>query len=252
MKLVDRKTIQVGEINIQYGHRVYRDPDGTERTSQTFYAESAYQGQRYAVPLNTAKETLAIYRIHELGERILAGEQRKPAKLMFADLARRYLEWQHLHGRAKTTLTKYEYVLSTFVAWAIRSDLQRYFFAACFADLNQASPELADFPATLLPQHHNVSYALSGSHFADRFRVQLASRPSTTITSHISKDGHYYIHPASPQCRSLTVREAARLQTFPDNYFFEGQRTAQYIQVGNAVPPLLAVQIAELVHLLLS
>jgi integrase len=118
MKLVDRKTVQVGEINIQYGHRVYRDPDGTERTSQTLYAECGYQGQRYSVPLNTTSESLAIYRVHELGERILAGEQRKPAKLMFAELARRYLEWQHLHGRAKTTLTKYEYVLSTFVAWA--------------------------------------------------------------------------------------------------------------------------------------
>lgn len=131
----------------------------------------------------------------------------------------------------------------------MRTDLFRYFYAACYAKHHGKSPSLKHFPTDLLPDHRSVDDAIqNGGHFSDRFRVQVGSRPSTTIVSHISKDGHYYIHPDPLQCRSLTVREAARLQTFPDNYFFCGNRTAQYVQVGNAVPPLLARQIGGIVR----
>lgn len=128
----------------------------------------------------------------------------------------------------------------------IRQDLARYMFVAAFADANGRSPKLDEFPEELLPEHKNARRKASpgGIPFSDRFRAQRWDAPSTTVTSHISKDGHYYIHPDVLQCRALTVREAARLQTFPDNYFFEGNRTQQYHQVGNAVPPYLAWQIA--------
>lgn len=158
--------------------------------------------------------------------------------------------------RRKTILDKW-YEDSKLKVWLnhetrghMTSDLRRYIYAAAFAESFKHSPKgHGEFElAGLRPNHANWE---TGK-FSDRFRVQLKDKPATTITSHISKDGHYFIHPDPSQCRSLTVREAARLQTFPDNYFFQGNRTQQFHQVGNAVPPLLAFQIASVVKELIS
>ena len=137
----------------------------------------------------------------------------------------------------------------------IGSDLHRYLFVSTWAYNMQNKKTLGgarqpiskDFPSFLIPNHKNFN----SKKFVDRFRVLVQNQPSNTITCHISKDGHAFIHYDTTQCRSITVREAARIQTFPDNYFFVGPRTSQYVQVGNAVPPFLAHQIAKTVKALI-
>lgn len=126
-------------------------------------------------------------------------------------------------------------------------DRQIYMFASAWAKAHSStispSPKMKDFPGFLAPNHENWESGKNGDH-SDRFRCIEASKVSPTITCHLRKDGHAFIHYDIIQNRALTAREAARIQTFPDDYFFEGAQGAQYQQVGNAVPPFLAKKIA--------
>lgn len=130
------------------------------------------------------------------------------------------------------------------LTWHVaRNNLERdrdiYRIAINLWEKSQKRLKYTDIPDSLATHQNKTS-------FLDRFKVVAKDRPVThTLVAHIAKDGHYYIHPDIEQARSISVREAARIQSFPDNYFFEGSRTAAFRQIGNAVPPLLAKTIAK-------
>ena len=88
--------------------------------------------------------------------------------------------------------------------------------------------------------------------FLNRFNVVGDNILSQTVVAHIAMDGHYFIHPDTEQNRSISVREAARIQSFPDDFFFEGSRTSAFKQIGNAVPPLMAEGIAKVIKSIFS
>ncbi len=117
------------------------------------------------------------------------------------------------------------------------NDLEIYRMAV--EEMNQGKRlNYAKLPEHLI-RHKNTSS------FTNRFQVVNGDGISHTVVAHIAMDGHYYIHPDNKQNRSITIREAARIQSFPDDYFFEGSRTAAFKQIGNAVPPLMAEKIAK-------
>lgn len=84
--------------------------------------------------------------------------------------------------------------------------------------------------------------------FEDKYKKLSWDKPCTTIFAHLQKDGNRFIHPDSSQARTLTVREAARVQSFPDDYIFEAPGLVRYKYIGNAVPPLLSMAIAKSIY----
>lgn len=125
------------------------------------------------------------------------------------------------------------------------NDLSIYRLAIEKWNVGQVRLRYPDIPVDL-QTHKNILA------FTDRYKVVDGTGLSHTLVAHIAKDGHYYIHPDINQCRSISVREAARIQSFPDDFFFEGSRTAAFTQIGNAVPPLMAEAIATQIHTLLT
>ena len=124
------------------------------------------------------------------------------------------------------------------------NDASIYAYAIKLWDSKQVRVKYTDLPTEFRTQKNEDS-------FLDRFKVVNGKGKAHTIVAHLAKDGHYYIHPSLNVCRSISVREAARMQSFPDNFYFEGSRSAMFKQIGNAVPVLMAKKIAESIKQLL-
>jgi len=120
-------------------------------------------------------------------------------------------------------------------------DRERYKFLSKnkwqLKDLNKVRPDLVHYDP---------------KHFVNRYTVQEYDKPGRTVVAHLYKDGNLFIHPDYRQERTFTVREAARVQSFPDDFKFLGARTHQYKQVGNAVPPLMSYQVAKAIKKVLN
>lgn len=125
------------------------------------------------------------------------------------------------------------------------NDLQIYKIASEMWSNEKKRLDYSTLPKKLIKHKNTTS-------FTNRFSVVNGDGICHTVVAHIAMDGHYYIHPDSNQNRSITIREAARIQSFPDDYFFEGGRTAAFKQIGNAVPPLMAQKIAKALQKLLK
>lgn len=125
------------------------------------------------------------------------------------------------------------------------NDLQIYKEVVNYLNKNKQTLKYSNLPSELI-KHNNKDV------FQDRFKVVDYNGISHTMVAHISKDGHHYIHPDIEQNRSITVREAARIQSFPDDYYFESSQTSAFKQIGNAVPVLMAEIIAKKIEELIT
>lgn len=160
------------------------------------------------------------------GESMAIGSYSNNAKKIISDMKIKHPKWD---------------ILTQHVArFNNDRDLEIYRYCVDVWNKKRKRVKYNELPPHLIT-HNNMTS------FLDRFKVIDGLGVCHTIVAHISKDGHHYIHPDIEQNRSITVREAARIQTFPDDYYFETCRTNAFKQIGNAVPPLMAEKIAEMI-----